>query len=64
LKWFEKLKKVAVLEDLEKSYLLKETIDAGSSAVVRKAEKLTETSTEYAVKSIPKTLFTEKVRNV
>lgn len=60
LRWFEQLKKVAVLEELGRSYVLKETIGTGSSAVVRIAERVSDPSAEFAVKSIHKTLFTEK----
>eukprot|EP00826_Nyctotherus_ovalis_P065976 TRINITY_DN9722_c0_g1_i1.p2 TRINITY_DN9722_c0_g1~~TRINITY_DN9722_c0_g1_i1.p2 ORF type:complete len:200 (-),score=25.81 TRINITY_DN9722_c0_g1_i1:1299-1898(-) len=59
-RWFEQLRKVAVLEEIGKSYVLKETIGTGSSAVVRIAERVSDPSAKFAVKSIHKTLFTEK----
>jgi hypothetical protein len=61
LNWFEALKRVSILENLEESYELKQFIGLGSSAVVRIGKRIGEQNTAFAIKSFPKKNYTNKV---
>eukprot|EP00826_Nyctotherus_ovalis_P038134 TRINITY_DN3557_c0_g1_i2.p2 TRINITY_DN3557_c0_g1~~TRINITY_DN3557_c0_g1_i2.p2 ORF type:complete len:218 (+),score=33.85 TRINITY_DN3557_c0_g1_i2:60-713(+) len=60
-KWYEAFKRVAVLENLEETYELKQFIGSGSSAIVSIGKKIGDSEQTYAVKSFPKKNYTEKV---
>lgn len=60
-RWYEALKRVAILENLEETYELKQFIGSGSSAIVSIGKKIGDPEKAYAVKSFPKKNYTEKV---
>jgi hypothetical protein len=60
-RWFDALKRIAILENLEGSYELKQFIGSGSSAVVRIGTCIDNPTEQYAIKSFPKRNYIDKV---
>ena len=58
-RFLKNLKKISILENINNNYIIKNIISSGGSGIVRVGYKL-KTSEEFAIKSIPKTNFTEK----
>jgi len=60
-RWFDALKRIAILKNLEERYDLKQFIGSGSSAIVRIGTCINNPSENYAIKSLPKENYIDKV---